>query len=119
MDSKWSNPFLVVSFLALGAAIDGEAVGCRVVEITPGQEWDIVPVVNAGTPPFSRAMFEATTYGGSAPNAPTFARAISPVTYSAPGDQGPALRLTSFVAGVPAPLPSGTVVQVRASRCSA
>lgn len=114
-DSKWSVPFLVASFLALGATPDGEFVGCRVVETVPSSEWDVIPTQGCGAGVFSRCSWSVTNYapvGGTA--AVTFGVSTSPVTYSAPGDLGPAVRITA--AG---PLPSGSVIQVRATRASA
>lgn len=114
-DSKWSTPFLVAAFLALGATPDGEFVGCRVVEIVPGAEWDIIPTQGSGAGIFSRCSWQVTNYapvGSTA--AVTFGVSTSPTTYSAPGDLGPAVRVTAAGA-----IPSGSVVQVRATRASA
>lgn len=115
-DSKWSVPFLVAAFDAgPGAVAQGEPVGCRVVEVNPGLEWDIVPNVTSGAPKATQASWQVTQLQdvGFTTGIPA-TTSKSPVTYSAPGDAGPAVRVT-----VPSPLPSGTVIQVRATRASA
>ncbi len=120
-NSKWSAPNFAVCFqTGAGAPVEGQAVNCRVVEIAVQQTWDIVPGVNAQTGPFSEMSLQGAVNaspGGGIPASLGFE--TSPVTYSGPGDLGPALRVNAYIAGTPGPLPPGTTVNFRALRNSA
>jgi hypothetical protein len=115
--SPWTSPYAVVNFSEFGVPI-AAPVGCRVVEITPGNTWDVVFAQSAQPAAIAASYFSVAQL--SLNGAPAFFGVTqSPVTYSGPGEQPIAVRIRSIdAAGAPFPVPSGCSVMFRATRNS-